>query len=342
MQIITERGVNSMKKRYFTLTILLSMLLVLASVSSAFATVDPSKTYGYTVKVYAGEHGEFADGSKKITVSVKAGDKVNIAEIASEAGFKVTDTEYYCRGYRETGHDNDESPSLVAFDADEDVSYEAAYGIKGGMVKYTVMYLDDDGDPVRDADEFYGMAGDKPVVSYKYVDGYQPNVYNLTKTLSSDESQNVFAFSYIKNRAAADDDDDQAGAANAANGNNANANAQGNAANGNNANAAGNAADGNNANGNAAGAANGNGNAPAEIVDLDDNATPQAENAGDEEDGISVTEVDESETPKAGISPAAIGGVAVLIAAIAAVAAALAKRRKDGEEDEDESTEKSE
>ncbi len=323
MQIITERGVNSMKKRYLMMTLLLTMTMVLASVSSVFATIDPADAYDYTIKVYAGEHGQFADGSKEVTVKVKATERVDIADIAKDAGFKVTDTEYYCRGYREAGHDNDESPSLVAFDADEDVSYEAAYGIKGGMVKYTIMYVDGDGETLRDADEYYGMVGDKPVVSYKYVEGYQPNAYNLTKTLSADEAENVFAFSYLKNPAVAADNDTttQAGAANAANGNNANAAGNANA----------------NANANAAANGNNNDNTPATIVDLDDNATPQAENAGD-----GATDIAETETPKVGLSPAVIGAGALLVAAIAAAAVAIAKRRRDDEYEDDEDEEDNE
>lgn len=121
------------------MTLIMALIMIATSVSSVFAEVDKSKAYDYTIRVYSGAHGEFADGSKEVTVSVKPGENVNISDIAKKAGFKVTDDEYYCRGFRQTGHDNDESPSLVAFPADEDVSYEAAYGIAGGMVKYTIL-----------------------------------------------------------------------------------------------------------------------------------------------------------------------------------------------------------
>ena len=311
-----------MKKRLLITTLVLAMLMIMANVSSVFADSDARKpyAYGYTVKVYSGEQGEFSGGKTVIEKSVRAGETVDISQMASDAGFKVTNGEYYCRGFRESGHDNDESPSLQAFTVTEDVSYEAAYGIRGNMVKYTIMYLDEDGASLRDADEYYGMIGDKPVVSYKYIEGYQPNAYNLTKTLTANESENVFGFSYTENGGAADNGtaaDNNAGATNA-NANNPAANAPANPA----ANAPANA--------------NANANAPANVVDLDDGATPLAEGAdGAEGDGTS--DLADSETPKAGISKAAIGGIAALVVAAAGIVAFLAKRRRDAEdEDEDE------
>ena len=38
--------------------------------------------------------------------------------------------------------------------------------------------------------------GDKPVIAFKYIQGYNPKVYGLTKTLETDESKNVFEFVY--------------------------------------------------------------------------------------------------------------------------------------------------
>ena len=309
-----------MKKRLLITTLVLAMLMIMANVSSVFADSDARKPYGYTVKVYSGEQGEFSGGKTMIEKSVQPGETVDISQMASDAGYKVTNDEYYCRGFRESGHDNDESPSLQSFAVTEDVSYEAAYGIRGNMVKYTIMYLDEDGASLRDADEYYGMIGDKPVVSYKYIEGYQPNAYNLTKTLTANESENVFGFSYTENGGAADNGtaaDNNAGATNA-NANNPAANAPANPA----ANAPANA--------------NANANAPANVVDLDDGATPLAEGAdGAEGDGTS--DLADSETPKAGISKAAIGGIAALVVAAAGIVAFLAKRRRDAEyEDEDE------
>ena len=311
-----------MKKRFIVLTMLLSMLMILSSFSSVFAAEgdegDAQKKYNYTITVYSGRHGHFTDGSKVKEITAKAGEEVNI-NYDVVLNNNEEDQKYYVRGFRETGHDNDEQMSALAFKADEDASYEVAYGIKGGMVKYTVMYVDAQGDELVNSNEYYGMVGDKPVVSYHYIDGYQPNAYNLTKRLVADESKNVFAFSYLPLPEGAEPTADntagnngQAGARNAANGqNNANANA--------------------NANGNAA-ANDANANGPATIIDLDDNATPQAENAGG-----GTTDIADSDAPKAGLNPLTIGGIIALIAAIvAAIAAAVIRRRNSEYEDDDE------
>ena len=297
-----------MKKRLLITTLVLAIMLIMANVGSVFADASERESYGYTVTIYSGEQGVFSDGSTVKKFKVNAGDTVDISQLASDAGFKVTNDEYYCRGFRESGHDNDESPSLQAFEVTEDVSYEAAYGIRGSMVKYTIMYLDEDGDSLRDPDEYYGMIGDKPVVSYKYINGYQPNAYNLTKTLVADETENVFGFSYIANNEAAD------------NGNAANNN--GGANNANNANANNPAA-----NANANPNANPNANAPAAVVDLDDGATPLAESA----EGDETADLADSETPKAELGKVAIGGIIAILVAIAVILAFLFRRRRESE-----------
>ena len=145
------------------------------------------------------------------------------------------------------------------------------------MVKYTARYVDADGKKIASDDTYYGMKGDKPVLSYKYVSGYVPEYYNAKKTLVEDDSKNVFTFRYTKEGSGENGTDNGQGSGNAngAGGNNAgtNANAGGNAGGGANANA------GTNANGNTATNANRSGsNTPAEMADLDDGDTPLAEN----------------------------------------------------------------
>ena len=162
------------------------------------------------------------------------------------------------------------------------------------------------------------MVGDRPVVSYRYVEGYQPNAYNLTKTLSEDETKNLFEFTYSKNSNAAATENEGGG------------NTGGNGV------AGGNGAAGGNGN---AGAANIGDNAapqtgPQDIVDLDDNQAPMADNPGD--DG-GTGNLPDDETPKAGISRIAlIAGGAALLAAIAVIVFALARRRRAEEVEEGE------
>ena len=40
--------------------------------------------------------------------------------------------------------------------------------------------------------------GDRPVVAFLYIDGYEPQAYNLTKTLSKNEADNIFTFVYSR------------------------------------------------------------------------------------------------------------------------------------------------
>ncbi|MBR0480874.1 MAG: MucBP domain-containing protein, partial [Firmicutes bacterium] len=77
-----------------------------------------------------------------------------------------------------------------------DIDYVVVYGMKSTMVEYTVHYVDANGDPLAEPQTFYGNIGDKPVVAFRYFENYQPQAYNLTKTLSEDASENVFTFEY--------------------------------------------------------------------------------------------------------------------------------------------------
>lgn len=104
-------------------------------------------------------------------------------------------SKYYVRGIRESGQDNDDVVN-AAFRVEKDQDYVVAYGLKSGLVKYTVNYQDANGNALAESEEYYGNVGDMPVVAYLYFEYYQPQAYNLTKTLDSDESKNVFTFVY--------------------------------------------------------------------------------------------------------------------------------------------------
>ena len=125
------------------------------------------------------------------------GERVEIY-LKDTLGFVLDNDKYYVRGLRVTGHDNDENTGIQSlnFTADRDVSYEIAYGIRGSLVSYIVEYVDEDGKEIHESDVYYGMPGDKPVVSYRYVPGYKPMMYTINGVLSEDESKNVFTFVY--------------------------------------------------------------------------------------------------------------------------------------------------
>ena len=174
-----------MKKLITILTVMLMFALTFSAAAVwAEPTDDPANDsanedgYKYNVTVYSGLQGTYKGKTKdsndyayKELVTISLDDVV------------VTNKKYYARGFRTTGHDNDETENSddvtgftrITFNSlDEDVSYEVAYGIRGNMVAYTINYVDEDGAELEESDTYYGMPGDKPVVSYKYIDGYLP------------------------------------------------------------------------------------------------------------------------------------------------------------------------
>ena len=147
----------------------IAMILVLVfGTMTSYGEIDGSKAYGYTITVYSGEQGHFSGGKTEATIKCDPGESVVID--LDDMGFKMDNDEYYPRGLRQAGHDNDEmkqSPLTIP-SVDEDMSFEVAYGIKGGMVSYKVNYVEKgSGKTLRKSDTYYGMKGDKPVVSYK-------------------------------------------------------------------------------------------------------------------------------------------------------------------------------
>ena len=177
-------------KKYKKLFVSLLAAVVL-TVGSAFS-VMAADTYTYKVTVYAGNKGTIDGQEQKEITGLSLGSQV-ILDINS---VKVTDDKYYVKGFRLSGRDNEEALATPTIEVDGDVDYVVAYGIKGDMVAYTVNYQDAEGKTLADSQTFYGNAGDKPVVAYKYIENYIPQALALTKTLSDNESENVFTFTY--------------------------------------------------------------------------------------------------------------------------------------------------
>ena len=111
-------------------------------------------------------------------------------------------SKYYVKGIRESGKGTDEvsetggSERVAAFTVDRDQDYVVAYGVLTNPVEYTVRYQTADGRELAPSETYYGNIGDRPVIAYQYIEGYQPQAYNLTKTLSKDQAENVFTFIY--------------------------------------------------------------------------------------------------------------------------------------------------
>lgn len=174
------------------------------------------ESYTYTVTLYAGKQGGFSgtkgvqvdnhttDSSYQIEKTEAGGGTIRITGL--EYGDRVVvsvqscislpeDSKYYVSGIRESGRDNN-TVGASAFLVDSDREYVAAYGIRGNMVAYTVNYQDEEGNALAESQTFYGTVGDQPVVAFQYFENYQPQAYNLIKTLSDNEAENVFTFVY--------------------------------------------------------------------------------------------------------------------------------------------------
>ena len=321
--------------RLFLIFLCLMMAAGLSCMTAFAETDDAGVTY--TVTVYSGNSGTFSDGSTvKVINGLHLGDEVQLNINSDDYKPVLNDDvadKYYARGFKIAGHDNDEISQLQLVNykhkVDGDASFTVAYGMKGGLVKYTVNYVDESGKELIPSEEYYGMAGDTPVVSYQYVEGYKPEAYNIGRTLKKNEEENVFNFVYTQAAATTTTTTVTQQVVNGGNGNtNANAGTNGGANGGTNGAGANNAAGG-----------DGTGNAAATTdgTTINDNPTPQAS----EPEQISIEDSDTpqvepedaglTDTQRQLLKAAAIGGGCVVVLAIA-LAALLIKRRKENQD----------
>lgn len=180
-----------MKKWKRLLVSLLTVSMTLGA-STMSVMADDTTPYTYKVTLSAGNKGTINGQHKIEQADIASGSTVtfNLNDI------QVTDDKYYVKGIRLSGRDNDEALAAPSFTVDKDTDYVVAYGIKGNMVAYTVNYQDASGKSLAESQTFYGNVGDKPVVAYRYIENYIPDALALTKTLSDNESENVFTFTY--------------------------------------------------------------------------------------------------------------------------------------------------
>lgn len=217
------------RKGIFLAGLLVFCLLFQASALTSYAadgdqTAEEKKPYTYTLTFYAGNQGAFKetahitvssgsqtageitikrreDGSAITVKGLSAGDQVIIDELQSQEENAPVEREenslYYVSGIRKSGHDNSAvSQSAITVEQDED--YVIAYEIQGEMVPYVIHYRDADGNTLAPSRTYYGNVGDRPVVAFQYISGYEPQAYNLTKKLSQNTAENVFAFVYTR------------------------------------------------------------------------------------------------------------------------------------------------
>lgn len=279
-----------------------ALVMAQTGLCTAFAEKGGNeKEYTYTVTLYAGKEGTFADGSSEVKITgLKTGDVVSFA--GQIGGVQLKDSgKYYVKGVRESGKDNN-TVSAPAFTVDSDREYVVAYGIKGDMVSYTVNYQDESGNALRQSEKFYGVVGDKPVVAFQYIDGYQPQAYNLTKTLNSNEADNVFTFTY-KKIASGSDTNNGSNGSNSGNGTGTNTDNSGTGTNTGNTGNNGTGAANTNNNGNTGAEDNaGTGNATNNTAGNNQTDNGQTVESADAETPKEQVDLDDEEVPKAKIN----------------------------------------
>lgn len=310
-------------KRWIRLCSCLLLCGILAWMPSATVSAETGgddASYTYTITLYAGNQGTFTDASaiqvdnsasgSSYTISgvEKDGSRIRITGLAYgdtvsvnvQACVSVTESaKYYVKGIRESGRDNDTVGS-PAFQVKSDRDYVVAYGIQGDMVAYTVNYQDEDGNALLESSTYYGSVGDQPVIAFLYIENYQPQAYNLTKTLSSNEADNVFTFVYKQTdqNTSSTDTDSAAGTSDT--------------------NAAGGTADSNNGEGSNTASAEEEAEetdsenteeTPEELINLDDEDTPLSDMSSSGSDA-------DSNARPAGMMPAFIAIAVIALAAL--------------------------
>ena len=139
------------------------------------------------------------DAGKIVVSGLKIQDIVTFNPQAGAVNL-AADSKYYVKGVRQSGRDNN-SVASSSFRVTGDADYVVAYGVKGNMVGYTVNYQDENGRALAESRKYYGNVGDKPVVAHIYIENYEPQALALTRTLSSNEAENVFTFVYSEQEA---------------------------------------------------------------------------------------------------------------------------------------------
>lgn len=321
-----------MKKMHKIAVLAIVFCMVIASMGISVFAAEEFSGYSHRLKV-SGGNGKVGSGTvegKTASIDTAAG-KVTVDGTEYDITVPGGDTKYVILGLKVAGHDNSEIyTDSVTFnvsgtgDGDspikkQDLDLVVAYGLKSNLVKYTVSYKGPGGEDLLPAETHYTVDKTRAVVSYKYVNGYVPNMISAVKTITQG-GDNSIVFTYQVNTAGEGGTnvvviDDGGGAAGAGGAGGAGAGAGG---------AGGvNIADG------AAPAAG-----PADMVDLDDNQTPLAGDTNG--DGVvDEKDIDDSKTP--GASPWKTVGIgAGAIAVVAAAAAVIARRRRDYEEEDEE------
>lgn len=159
--------------------------------------------YKYNVRVFSGEQGTFKNGGDCYQFPpLPAGSPVSFNQGDVQLNPDSAD-KYYVKGWRLGGKDNvtktnqNNDTNLVSnVWVESDMDLVVCYGVLVDAVGYTVRYVDQQGNELYPSESFRGNLGDRPVLAYRYIEGYLPQAYNLTGELYRNEAENVYTFTY--------------------------------------------------------------------------------------------------------------------------------------------------
>lgn len=169
------------------------LMLVLALFTAAvLCSVKAEAGYKYRVTIEAGLHGTVNGGSTYEAEQFDYNQQWNPNNYQDMIA--VSDPKYYFKGFHISGIEGVVGTQYIT----KDTVFVATYGIKGQTVAYTVEYVDNNGATLFPTQTYYGNIGDKPVVAFRYIEGYVPQAYNITGTLKANAADNVFRFTYTR------------------------------------------------------------------------------------------------------------------------------------------------
>ncbi len=208
-----------MKRSVRILTAFLAFCLAFClGAADCRAAQTDQEPYTYTLTLRMGKNGTIKSDAEAQIRSMSGGGMGSAVVTVDQAGGVITvsglgygdrvvfqaqalaevpeNGKYYAKGVRQSGHDD--SSGIASCEVTGDRDYVVAYGVRGDMVSYVVNYQDTEGNTLAESNTYYGNVGDRPVVAFRYIEGYEPQAYNLTKTLTENAADNVFTFVYKK------------------------------------------------------------------------------------------------------------------------------------------------
>ena len=175
-----------MKSMLKLIKVVLPLLMI-----ACFAPVLKAEDDYYVITISGGLHGTASNEEihwpKNETKAFPLGDYYDSVTVnANEAN------KYDKKGFHKSGIEGVITGAEVIT---KDTIYVMSYKVPGDRVEYYAEYYLDG--QLVETDTYFGSVGDKPVVSYKYFEGYEPNTYNITGTLKPNSADNRFQFYYL-------------------------------------------------------------------------------------------------------------------------------------------------